>query len=137
MPKHNKTRKSSSSKPSLGKVQDDIFIEFSKIQLALKLFHFQCPRYGQHKASDSLYDKLLEHMDKFLEVAQGICGRISLQKLDIQVTTMTPDNIAVRLSEFSKYLEDMDKQIANTDLLNIRDELLADVHQTQYLLTFL
>ena len=49
-------------------------------QVVLKLFHFQTETYGSHKASDEYLEKYALIMDKFLEIAQGIYGKITLKK---------------------------------------------------------
>jgi hypothetical protein len=125
----------STSKRSHSEV-DEWFTEFTKHQVIMKLFHFQTKAYGGHKTSDSYLSKFLENMDKFMEVAQGIYGRVDLKHFDICGNVISDSSITHCLTSFGKYLESMTDRIKCTDLLSIRDEMLGEVNQFKYLLTF-
>jgi len=105
-----------------------------------KVYHWQTQRkvgsFAQHNAFGTAYDDLTEHIDDFIEIYQGkhgaIIGKngftINLQNLD--------DNPVAFVDEFIQYLiqhvtESLDPA-ADTDLLNIRDEMLAILNQTKY-----
>lgn len=105
-----------------------------------KVYHWQTQRkvgsFAQHNAFGTAYDDLTDHIDDFIEIYQGkrgaIIGKngftISLQNLD--------DNPVTFVDEFVNYLtqhvtEALDP-VADTDLLNIRDEMLAILNQTKY-----
>jgi hypothetical protein len=107
-------------------------------QIVLKLFHFQTAQYGAHKASDAYISKFADTMDKFLEIAQGIYGKISLKKYTLSGSSHTDENIVRHLNGMITYLrEKIDDILDNyTDLINIRDELVGDLEQLKYLLTF-
>lgn len=117
-------------------VVDEWFTEFTKHQVMMKLFHFQTKKYGGHKTSDSYLSKFLDNMDKFMEVAQGIYGRVDLKHFDVCGDVVSDSSITHCLTQFGKYLEAMTDRIKCTDLLNIRDEMLGEVNQFKYLLTF-
>lgn len=107
-------------------------------QVVMKLFHFQADAYGAHKASDAYLDKFAHTMDKFLEIAQGIYGKITLKKYTLSGSSHTDDNIIRHLEGMIVLLrEKIDDVLGNyTDLINLRDELVGDVEQFKYLLTF-
>ena len=107
-------------------------------QVILKLFHFQTNAYGAHKASDEYLEKYAILMDKFLEVAQGIYGRITVKKYSLAGTSHTDSNIDNQLDGLVILLMERIDDILNnhTDLLNIRDELVSNIEQLKYLLTF-
>lgn len=105
-----------------------------------KVYHWQTQRkvgsFAQHNAFGTAYDELTDHIDDFIEIYQGkrgaIIGKngftISLQNLD--------DNPVAFVDEFVAYLtqhvtEALDP-VADTDLLNIRDEMLGILNQTKY-----
>jgi len=105
-----------------------------------KVYHWQTQRkvgsFAQHNAFGTAYDDLTEHIDDFIEIYQGKHGAIigkngftvNLQNLD--------DNPVAFVDEFIQYLiqhvtESLDPA-ADTDLLNIRDEMLAILNQTKY-----
>ena len=106
--------------------------------ISMKLYHFQTLHYGAHKTSDSYIEHYLGLMDRFLEVAQGIYGKVNLKKYDIKGSSHDDTNIFNHINGFIKYLSTgMDDVLDNrTDLINIRDELLSEANQLKYLLTF-
>jgi len=105
-----------------------------------KVYHWQTQRkvgsFAQHSAFGTAYDELTENIDDFIEIYQGkygvIKGRdgftINLQNLD--------DNPVAFVDEFIQYLiknvPDSLDTTADTDLLNIRDEMLGILNQTKY-----
>ena len=107
-------------------------------QVVLKLFHFQTDTFGAHKASDSYIEKYAITMDKFLEVAQGIYGKVSLTKYSISGSSHTNENIIKHLNGMVMYFKTKIDDILSdyTDLISLRDELLSDIEQLKYLLTF-
>ena len=107
-------------------------------QVVLKLFHFQTEHYGAHKASDAYLEKFAGTMDKFLEIAQGIYGKITLKKYGLTGSSHTDENIVKHLDGMLTYLrEKIDDVLGEyTDLINVRDELAGDLEQLKYLLTF-
>jgi len=107
-------------------------------QVVMKLYHFQTEHYGAHKTSDSYIEKYSNTFDRFLEVAQGIYGKISLKKYSLIGSSHTDDNIIKHLEGMITYWRTkMNDILGNyTDLINIRDELVADAEQMKYLLSF-
>lgn len=107
-------------------------------QIVLKLFHFQTELYGAHKASDAYLEKFAQTMDKFLEIAQGIYGKITLKKYTLSGSSHTDENIIKHIDGMITLLrEKINDVLGNyTDLINIRDELVGDAEQLKYLLTF-
>jgi len=107
-------------------------------QLNLKLYHWSTSSYPRHVATDSLLSKLQEHSDKFVEVFVGKYGRGSLNMTKKVVTLQMFDDKSV-----CKFLEDYIKFLTNdvpkflkkgdSDLFNIRDEMLGVCNQTKYL----
>ena len=107
-------------------------------QVVLKLFHFQTETYGSHKASDEYLEKYALIMDKFLEIAQGIYGKITLKKYTLTGSSHTNDNIIKHIEGMIALLRDKIDDVLNnnSDLINIRDELVGNAVQLKYLLTF-
>ena len=110
------------------------------MQNQFKVYHWQTQKkpgsYAQHIAFGTAYDELTPLIDDFVEIFQGkrgvLMGRdgftINLQNLD--------DTPNVFIDEFVNYLTQSVPQAldstADTDLLNIRDEMLAILNQTKY-----
>jgi hypothetical protein len=83
-------------------------------------------------------------MDRFIEVLLGKTGRrIDLMnKKQINLYDLNnPAQLISKIDEFKSYLVGLNnnkamKVMSNVDLLNIRDEILADMNQFLYLLSF-
>jgi len=129
------------SNPSFDK---QITVYFLEMLMMVKLFHWKTHSFATHKATDELYESLNEHIDHFIEVLLGKTGsRINLtQKKSISLVDLTsPASLKTRIEQFKKYLVNLNTNRAvtsmtDTDLLNIRDEILGDLNKFLYLLTF-
>ena len=105
-----------------------------------KVYHWQTQKkagsFAQHNAFGTAYDDLTEKIDDFIEIYQGkrgvIMGKngfnLNLKNLD--------DNPNAFIEEFINYLtvhvtDALDPK-ADTDLLNLRDEMLGILNQTKY-----
>lgn len=116
-----------------------IIQKFLQFAVFIKLYHWSTQSYSRHKASDELYENIQTGMDKFIEVYIGIYGRKEVFKgkapaLDLRI--FTDKDAVVMLDNIAKFLEnDIPKFVKEFDLLNIRDEILANVNQAKYLFT--
>jgi len=116
---------------------DSLLLRFFEHQTMVKLYHFQTKRYGAHKAADAYYAKFLANLDRFMEVAQGIYGTVGISNWKLDDTAVTDADVDKRLKEFAKLLVQLNAPFAEHQaLLSVRDEMLADVNQLRYLLTF-
>lgn len=140
------TRKNMSSSKSsiLRNFQREITVYFFEMLLLIKLYHWKTYSYSTHKATDDLYSKFNENMDKFIEVLLGKTGmRIDLtNKKQISLYDLSNTSQLInKVNSFKSYLVNLTnnkaiKVMTNTDLLNIRDEMLGDMNQFLYLLSF-
>lgn len=118
---------------------EEIVRAFFRFQHELKLYHWQTKSYSRHRATDKLYEELLESVDEFIEIFMGKYNkRVSLEQEPLTIRTFTHKNAIHLLVEFSDFLTSLDELLPKhktgvTDLLNIRDELLGHVDQTIYL----
>jgi DNA-binding ferritin-like protein len=141
--KNNKTLRLSGS-TTLYSFQKEITINFLEMLLMIKLYHWKTNSYPTHKATDELYSKLNENIDHFIEVLLGKSGeRIDLtkQKSIKLIDLSSPESLKKEIQSFKGYLVSLNnneaiQKMTNTDLLNIRDEILGDLNQFLYLLTF-
>ena len=147
----NKTRRSFNKvnkTPSDATFEREITIRFLEMLLMIKLYHWKTYSYATHKATDDLYSKLNENMDRFVEVLLGKVGnRIDLLKtkniklIDFDSSMKDTDKVKNEIVRFKEYLVKLNSnpfmiKMSNTDLYNIRDEILADLNQFLYLFTF-
>lgn len=139
----NFTRKNN-SKGSFSNFQKEIVVKFLETLIMLKLYHWKTYTYSAHVAIDGLYSSLNDNMDKFIEVLLGKSGERTnlMNKKSIALMDMNSlENFKSKLYSFKSYLISLNqnktmKLMFNSDLLNIRDEILGDVNKLLYLLTF-
>jgi len=117
-----------------------IILKMLEVQNQVKLYHFQTGSYARHIASDKLFITLGNNIDRFAEVLQN-AKKIKLDKpAKLTIQNLNDKQMFNYLSNFTDWLEvDLPKLIPrknSVDLLNIRDEILADVNQTLYLFSF-
>ncbi len=114
---------------------EDLYKIMVEYRETMKLFHFQCDTYAQHKASDSTLEKFDDLFDKFFECYQGKYGRLNISNIDIKIKKTSE----LQTKEETLFLIDVLKNSnfnKDYDLLNIRDEIIGDLNQYLYLLTF-
>jgi hypothetical protein len=141
--KNNKTRRSFKS-TSLVALQKEITIVFMEMLMMVKLFHWKTYSYATHKATDDLYSKLNDNIDHFMEVLFGktsIRTDLTHQKHIRLLDLTSQESLRREVDAFKGYLVALNdnkgmQQMSNTDLYNIRDEILGDLNQFLYLLTF-
>lgn len=114
-----------------------LITSFLTIQNQLRVFHWQTQSYAQHKAFGEAYESLDSLIDEFIEVFSGKVGTPKAKlKYNILLDNFSEDYLSFIDSsiEFLKSLSsEIDSQ--DTDLLNIRDEMLAVLNKLKYLLT--
>jgi hypothetical protein len=116
---------------------------FFYYQNLIKVFHWQTKSYAQHVASDQLYTTLQTLIDQWVEVYQGKYNTLTFkdEKVNVPLRNMDFSDFKLHLQQFKSFLmKDIpehlgsDKEMKNTDLYNIRDEILAITNKTLYLL---
>ena len=136
--KNNKTRYNKSIENTTKSHIVKVFLEILNM---VKLYHWKTRSYSQHKATDELYSKLNEHIDSFIEVLLGKdASRIKMVEKRIDLLDSSNGiEFRNRIFEYRDFLQSMNiyfDSSRDSDLLNIRDELLSDINQFLYLLTF-
>lgn len=103
----------------------------------LKMYHWRAEKYNKHKISNDLGDKIDELIDKFVEVLIGSRKQRPEFPLELKLKMVTDDQIDEYLESFREWLSDPLQEMLEdyeTDLMNIRDEMLGVVNQSLYLL---
>lgn len=107
------------------------------MQNQFRVFHWQTESFAQHKAFGEAYETLEGLIDNFVEIYQGKNGiQNPADGLKIKLENLDNDPVEM-IDVFIDYLQDdltsmVDKK--DTDLLNIRDEMLGTLNKTKYLL---
>jgi len=116
----------------------DIVSGLQELQNQVKYFHWQTKSYAQHQALGRVFDSITELIDTFVETLMGKYGRPSTKGQKFEMFDLEDVNIEEwtggvcdLLISFSDVLDD----VQDTDLLNVRDEMLQEFNQLKYLLT--
>jgi len=114
-----------------------IFLEMINM---VKLYHWKTHSFAEHKATDELYQQLSEKTDRFIEVLMGK-DQSRIQLIEKHIDLLDPDSVkqfTERIHSYRSFLEDIniyfDKR-NDSDLLSLRDDILADLNQFLYLLS--
>jgi hypothetical protein len=110
-----------------------------EVQVQFRINHWQTKAFARHKAFGKIYDALGDLIDRFVEESMGKYGRF---ELDDESKTINLQNLAeLDLKGMLKTTKDALIQFTDefeptdTNLMNIRDEILGEVNKLQYLLT--
>jgi hypothetical protein len=119
---------------------DDIQFFFT-MRDQIKLYHWQTHSYSRHKATDETIDSLDKTIDEYVETYMGKYGR---PRLGAKTGTIHISNIAEKgIIRFIKgCIEHLQGGLVkklraerDTDLFNLRDEMLGDLNKILYLFT--
>lgn len=119
----------------------NIVTKFLSVQSQLRIYHWQTKSYAEHQALGSLYDTLGGLVDEFVETFSGKRGAVPMSK---ETFAMAADNYKTK-KEVMDYLDGFVTYLTtelpsyldsskDSDLLNLRDEMLGAVNKTKYLL---
>jgi len=116
---------------------------FLEMLTTIKLYHWNTHSYSRHKATDELHEKLSELVDQFVEVMQGkMFSPNRIHTINSEILAYTPETKMKMVDKIIFYIEqlqNLNKLFSTTkdsDLLNIRDEMLAHLNQFLYLFSF-
>lgn len=105
----------------------------------LKVYHWQTDSYAAHQAFGGAYNELTELIDSFIEEFMGENARIvSKDKFKIELSNLEDASPEQFIEDYINYLKnDLPKGLKehDTNLLNIRDEMLSELQKLKYLLT--
>jgi hypothetical protein len=111
-----------------------------KYKCQLHIYHWQTKIFSRHSGADVLLESLDDFLDKFIEAYMGKYGRpnfaagtsIPLSNMDDnQAVTYLDEMVNYFTNEIVNYIDEK----KDTDLLNIRDEVLAGINKVKYLFT--
>lgn len=107
---------------------------------AVKVYHWNTISYPRHKASDSFVEEFDKLTDSFVEIYIGRYGRDAPlgKNIDLVLPGLSEGEAVELLKEARVWMSDRLPKLlksSDTDLLNIRDEMLGLINQTLYLFT--
>jgi hypothetical protein len=118
--------------------------QFLEMINTVKLFHWRTTSFSIHKATDELFSALNGKVDSFVEVLLGkaVRGRDALLQVGGLTlrTCKSVEEFKPIVQNYIQFLLSLSQQptfntLANTDLLNMRDEMVGLLNQFLYLLT--
>ena len=114
---------------------------FFTMREQIKLYHWQTHSYRLHKATDEVIENLDKNIDEFVEVYMGKYGRpkITTKTSSVHIGNMNEKSAVGFIKKcITMLLGDVVKGLVaarDSDLFNIRDEMLADLNKLLYLFT--
>jgi len=110
-----------------------------QMQNQYKILHWQTMSFSQHKSFDEIVSSLIENIDEFIETYMGKYGRvIASTTFNITLANYKDTDFMALTNNYIAFLiglNDMLDETQDSDLLNIRDEILGSLNQLKYLLT--
>ena len=137
----NKTLKMKNKYNMNNRKKSNIVKMFLQLLNMVKLYHWKTYSYSQHQATDHLYKELNENIDEFVEILLGK-DQSRIKMLEKRIDLIDNDNLTdfkSKIIEYRTFLTDMNMYFdtkKDSDLLNVRDEILGHINQFLYLLTF-
>lgn len=121
-----------------GQDQAALFLSLNGLLLSAKVLHYQTGSWAKHKQADRLFNRLLPLVDRYLEVYQGLYGKL---KLDREITVLRCPVLNVNDGNWAKFSQVVTRTLqqlpsGHPGLANVRDEMLSVAQQLGYLLTF-
>jgi hypothetical protein len=120
-------------------MKEEITLKLIQIQTQFKFLHWQTFGDAKHKSYGKIYDSLGDNIDKFVETMMGKQGRVEFEPefsiMFQDIKNLSVQNFLDGITEFLVGMTDKLDKRYDTDLLNIRDEMLGDINQLKYRLT--
>jgi DNA-binding ferritin-like protein len=114
---------------------------FFQMREQIKLYHWQTHSFSRHKATDEVIESLDKNIDEFVEIYMGKYGR---PKMTDKTGTIKVVNLSEKTAVnfirrcIQHLLSDVVKGLTpekDSDIINIRDEMLGDLNKLLYLFT--
>ena len=119
-------------------MHQDLMSFFIQVRAQIQVFHWQTENYARHMAYGRIYDSIEDAIDSFIEIYQGKYKRIKVTS-PVTLLNINDENanqfVANTINSLVNELPSLLDAKADTDLLNIRDEILSQMNQLKYLLT--
>ena len=120
-------------------MKEELIKKLVQIQLQWKFLHWQTFGDAKHRLYGEIYDGLGVLLDEFAETMMGKYGR---PEFDAEFSIMFQDISSLNMQNFidgiTEFLVSMSDQLDSrydTDLLNLRDEMLGLINKSKYFLT--
>jgi flagellar basal body rod protein FlgB len=110
-----------------------------QMQHQYKILHWQTTSFSQHKSFDEIVSSLIENTDEFIETYMGKYGRvIAANTFNITLANYKDTDFVALTDSYINFMISLSNMLdasKDSDLLNIRDEILGSLNQLKYLLS--
>ncbi len=111
---------------------------FFTLREQIKLYHWQTHSYARHKATDDVIDSLDKLIDEYVEIYMGKYGRprMNARTGTVKVMNLNEKSAAKFVRSCIAHLQGplvKGLKPTDTDLVNLRDEMLGHLNQLMYL----
>ena len=120
-------------------MKEEVILKLVQIQNQFRFLHWQTTADAKQRAYGSIYETLDDLMDTFAEACMGKHGRFDFGD-EFSIMFQDIKSISIQefidgITEFLVSLTEVYDTKYDSDLLNIRDEMLAEINKLKYLLT--
>jgi DNA-binding ferritin-like protein len=117
-------------------MEKDLLANIVQIQGQLKILHWQTTSYAEHKAFGETYESLSDKFDRIVEVYSGKYKRPKFDGVR-QITLADYDNLKIDafIESFEDFMNNTFMAQQDSELANIKDEVIADIQKLKYLLS--
>jgi hypothetical protein len=120
-------------------MKEEFILKLVQIQAQFRFLHWQTMGDAKHKAYGKIYSSLDDSIDEFTETMMGKYGRPEFEpEFSIffqDIKSLSVQNFMDGICEFLVSMSDQLDSRYDTDLLNLRDEMLGNINKLKYLLT--
>lgn len=121
-------------------MKEELIIKFLTLQQQFRILHWQTKSYAQHNAYGNIYGSLDGHIDEFIETYMGKYGRVNFNSGEGNITLRNTDSLDLNsfIKENILWLKSLNQKLNgenDSDLLNIRDEVMGSLNKLKYLLS--
>jgi hypothetical protein len=111
---------------------------FFQMRDQVKLYHWQTHLYARHKATDEVITALDGLIDLYVEVYMGKYGRPTITRTTntIQIKNMADKTAMKFIKDCLEYINGpltRSLKATDTELINVKDEMLAELNKLLYL----
>jgi len=121
-------------------MKEELILKFVGMQQQFRILHWQTKSYAKHNAYGSIYESLDSFIDEFIEIYMGKYGRVSFNSGEGNIILKNTDSLDLNsfIKENISWLKSLNQKLNeenDSDLLNIRDEVMGSLNKLRYLLT--
>ena len=121
-------------------MKEELIIKFVGMQQQFRILHWQTKSHSKHIAYGSTYETLDGFIDDFIEIYMGKYGRVSFNSGEGNINLKNTDSLDLNsfIKENISWLKSLNEKLNeenDSDLLNIRDEVMGSLNKLRYLLT--